>query len=345
MTAEPSHAYQLSVVIPLFDEEDSLAELHRRLRAALTDWQPVEIIFVDDGSLDGSFKVIREILAHDPDTLAIRFRRNFGKSLALNEAFGVARGRYIATIDADLQDEPDEIPRMLEHLEQNPGIDLVSGWKWPRRDGFIKRWTSRVFNYVVRRSSGITLHDFNCGLKVYRREVLQEIPLYGELHRYIPVLAGQLGFISSELKVRHHPRQHGVSKFGMARFLNGFLDLLTVKFLSSYRNRPLHIFGRLALVFCSAGFGICALFFLQWYLQDYQLRLRPLLVGGMFSVIVGLQCLFFGLLAEMTAHRMALEGQGHKVSLREVLHGSPQPSDDPSTSEAVPQAAETGSET
>ncbi len=334
-----SRPYRLSVVIPLLDEEDSLSELHRRLRAALEPWAPVQLVFVDDGSRDRSFQVIEQLIAADPDIVALRFRRNFGKSHALNEGFKHATGTYVATIDADLQDEPEEIPRMLEILEESDAYDLVSGWKWPRRDGFIKRWTSRFFNFVVRRTSGIALHDFNNGLKVYRREVLQELVLYGELHRYIPVLAGQLGFRSTELKVRHHARKHGVTKFGPARFLNGFLDLLTVKFLSSYRNRPLHIFGRLAVLLGGLGAGIVLWFLVAWYLNDFQLTLRPLMVGGMFSVIVGLQCLFFGLLAEMTAHRLALEQRGHKVSVREIVRGASYDAPSPAA-EPAPEAEE-----
>ncbi len=228
----------ISVVIPVRDEAESLAELHGELSAVFAGMArgPVEFIFIDDGSRDCSWSVILALSESDPRVSAIRFRRNFGKAAALTAAFQSARGSLVFTLDGDLQDDPAEIPRFLDRLDE--GYDVVSGWKRTRHDPWHKVYPSRVFNWLVSRLTGCRLHDHNCGFKLYRREVLREIGLYGELHRFVPVLAHARGFRVSEVEVRHRRRRHGASKYGFSRFMKGFLDLLTVRFLTRFRERP-----------------------------------------------------------------------------------------------------------
>jgi len=228
----------------------------------------------------------------------ISFRRNFGKAAALSVGFREARGDVVITMDGDLQDDPEEIPGFLALLAQ--GYDLVSGWKRHRRDPFSKRGPSRLFNWVTARVTGIPLHDFNCGFKAYRREVARMLRVYGEQHRYIPVLADRLGFRIAEKEVRHHPRRHGASKYGSARFLNGFLDLLTVMFLGTSQRNPLHVFGRLGILFLLAGLAINLYMACIWLVEG-ALRVRPLLIFGVILIILGIQFISMGLLAEMIA--------------------------------------------
>ncbi|MDD3926704.1 MAG: glycosyltransferase family 2 protein, partial [bacterium] len=242
----------LSLVIPVYNEEDALPHLYQALKKVLSEQNyDYEIIFVDDGSRDGSRQVLRSLRQEDPRIRIIAFRRNFGKAAALDCAFKSACGRIIVTMDADLQDEPGEIPRFLSKLDE--GYDLVSGWKFKRYDPVSKTLPSKLFNRVTAAMSGLDLHDFNCGFKAYRREVVQEIELYGELHRYIPVLAHWRGFKVAEIEVEHHPRLYGTSKYGWERFARGFFDLLTVTLLTKYIRRPLHFFGSIGAVMSSAG--------------------------------------------------------------------------------------------
>ena len=243
----------ISVVVPVRDEEESLAALHGELSAVFAGHArgPVEFIFVDDGSRDGSWSVLVALSASDPRVSAIRFRRNFGKAAALTAAFQAARGDLVFTLDGDLQDDPAEIPRFLDRLEE--GYDVVSGWKKTRHDPWHKVYPSRVFNWLVSRLTGCRLHDHNCGFKLYRREVLREIGIYGELHRFIPVLAHARGFRVGEVEVRHRRRRHGASKYGFSRFIKGFLDLLTVRFLTRFRERPLHMLGGIGLALFGLG--------------------------------------------------------------------------------------------
>ena len=237
----------ISVVVPVHDEELSVALLYEQLEAALEPGgEPWEAVFVDDGSTDGTFAALTRLHARTPNTKVVRLRRNFGKSAALAAGFANAQGETVVTIDGDLQDDPAEIPRLLAKLEE--GFDLVSGWKTRRRDPLRRRVMSRIFNAVTGRVSGLRLHDMNCGLKAYRAEVVQGLALYGELHRFIPVLAHYRGFRVAELPVNHRPRKHGGSRYGLERYLRGFLDLLTVTFMGRYRHRPLHLFGGLGLV-------------------------------------------------------------------------------------------------
>lgn len=289
----------ISAVLPVHDEEGNLPALYEELRAALEplglDW---ELIFVDDGSRDGSVRILRQLQAADPHVQLIELRRNFGKSAALAAGFAAAGGEAVVTLDSDLQDVPAEIPRLLAELEA--GADLVSGWKYPRHDPLGKTLPSALFNRVVRLTTGVQLHDFNCGLKLYRAEVLDEIELYGELHRYIPVLAHFRGFRIAEVKVSHRPRRYGRSKFGSGRYARGFFDLLTVLFLTQYTRRPLHFFGWFGLASLATGFVINAYLAVEWFMGR-PIGHRPLLTLGVLLMIVGAQFVLFGLLAELIA--------------------------------------------
>jgi glycosyltransferase involved in cell wall biosynthesis len=288
----------ISFVIPLFNEKESLEELHRRILQTMEPLKkPFEIIFVDDGSTDGSAEVLERLHRNDPRVKVIQFRRNFGKSAALNAGFRAASGAFVVTLDADLQDDPGEVPKLLQKLEE--GYDLVSGWKKDRKDPLSRRLASRVFNFFTYLFSGIRLHDFNCGLKAYRRDVVKSISVYGELHRYIPVVAHKNGFRVTELPVVHHPRKYGRSKFGAARFFRGAFDLLTVTFLTRYSKRPLHLFGFLGILFFLSGTLISAvLAYQRLFLQRY-LSNRPVLFLGILLIIVGIQFFSIGLLGEM----------------------------------------------
>ena len=290
---------ELTVLVPVFNEEASIAALHERLTDVLGRvGRSYEILFVDDGSTDATPERVDELARRDARVRLISFRRNFGKSAALSVGFREARGEVIITMDGDLQDDPEEIPAFLEALDA--GFDLVSGWKRRRRDPLTKRWPSRVFNWVTARTTGIPLHDFNCGFKAYRREAARGIRVYGEQHRYIPVLVDRLGYRVGEKEVRHHPRRHGVSKYGAERLLNGFLDLLTVVFLGNSLRNPLHVFGRIGVAFLAAGVGINVWMVAIWIIEG-ALRVRPMLIFGVILVILGIQFISMGLLAEMIA--------------------------------------------
>ncbi len=299
------NAPELSVLVPLFDERENLAPLYGKLQGTLSglglSW---EVIFVDDGSTDGSFEALRELRGADPRVRVFRLRRNFGKSAALDTGFRAVRGRRVIIMDADLQDDPDEIPALLEKIDA--GYDLVTGWRADRHDRFVKKQTSRIYNLVTSTLTGLRLHDFNCGLKAFRREVIEDIALYGELHRYIPPLAHWKGYRVAELKVRHHRRAFGKSKFGAYRFFAGFMDLLTVMFMTRYSKKPLHLFGGAGLVIFLAGLVINGyLVMLNLLGQDF-LRVRPLMFLGVLLMLVGFQLLCTGLLAElmtMSIHR------------------------------------------
>lgn len=298
MTAAPEdHTIEFSAVIPLYNEAQSLEELCVRLTqtlAALTD--RFELIFVDDGSTDDSFAVLQGLHGRDSRVRAIRFRRNFGKSTALSAGFKKARGKIIITLDADLQDLPEEIPSLLTKLAQ--GYDLVSGWKKKRKDSLIRKIASRLFNRVTSFFTGVQLHDFNCGLKCYRRELVEELSLYGELHRYIPAIANWKGFRVGEVKVGHHPRMHGVSKFGSERYLRGLFDLLTVIMLTKYPEKPLHFFGLLGTILSLSGLAI-NLYMAVLRISGKWISNRPLLLLGILLLILGVQFIFFGLMGEL----------------------------------------------
>lgn len=299
---------KISVVVPLLDEADSLEELHRRLNEALADWER-EILFVDDGSTDGSGDKLREIAESDPNVGVITFRRNRGKSAALDAGFRKATGDIVVTIDADLQDDPAEIPALLNKIEQ--GCDLVSGWKTNRQDPFTKTIPSKLYNFVTAKFSGIPIHDFNCGLKAYRKEVTDSIRVYGQLHRFIPVLAKMEGFIVGEVGVRHHPRKFGRTKYGPSRFLYGFLDLLTVLFISRYMRRPLHLFGMLGTIALLAGTIINLYLSALWLMGQY-IAGRPLFFLAILLMILGVQFFSVGLLGEMITRSASIEGEPGK---------------------------------
>ena len=291
----------ISVVVPVHDEERSVALLYDELRAALEPLNtPWEAIFVDDGSTDGTFSALTRLHNSEQNVRVVRLRRNFGKAAALVAGFDQARGETVVTIDGDLQDDPAEIPRLLAKLDE--GFDLVTGWKTHRRDPLSRRLLSRLFNRVTSAFSGVRLHDMNCGLKAYRAEVVHGLRLYGELHRFIPVLAHYRGFRIAELPVNHRPREHGRSRYGVERYLRGFLDLLTVSFIGRYRYRPLHLFGGLGLLLGAGGFAVL-LYLTVIKALGHAIGQRPLLLLGVLLVVIGMQFFSLGLISEMiTSH-------------------------------------------
>ncbi len=287
----------LSIVIPLYNEVDSLALLTEGIVSQINSLaKKFEIIFIDDGSSDGSFDELVKLKKEYPEIRIIRFRKNYGKSAALSEGFKRANGEIVITMDADLQDDPAEIPKLIEEIES--GLDLVSGWKKRRHDPITKTIPSKFFNATTRLITGIKIHDFNCGLKAYRNDVIKSIPVYGELHRYLPVLAHWQGFRVGEIIVTHHPRKFGKTKFGISRFFNGFFDLLTVMFITRFRQKPLHLFGFFGLVSMFIGLLISLYLTILWF-QGNSIGQRPLLFLGVLMLIVGVQSFSLGLIGEM----------------------------------------------
>jgi glycosyltransferase involved in cell wall biosynthesis len=301
----------LSIVIPVKDERESLADLHRELgEVALANGYELDVVFVDDGSTDGSWKVIQALTSDDRRVRGIRFRRNFGKAAALSAGFDAARGELVMTLDADLQDDPREIPRFLAAIASP--LDVVSGWKEVRNDPWNKVFASRVFNGLVSWLTGVRLHDHNCGMKCYRAEVLKEVRLYGELHRFVPVLAAARGFSVGEVVVRHRARKFGHSKYGARRVVKGFLDLLTVKFLTGFNQRPQHVLGTFGLIsFVLGGLGMLylAIYWVvgqlnpDWNLMP--LHERPAVLYSLGALLLGGQLMSIGFLAELiTAYQL-----------------------------------------
>ena len=311
----------LSIVIPVLDEANSLAPLFDELSAVITAQKyDAEIILVDDGSSDCSWRTIGELAEKDPRVRGIRFRRNFGKAAALNAGFNAARGETIVTLDADLQDDPREIPKLLEKL--NHDCDVVSGWKQVRYDPWHKVLPSRVFNWLVGCMTGVWLHDHNCGMKAYRREVFNEVRLYGELHRFVPVLANARGFRVGEVAIQHRPRKYGQSKYGIARFVKGFLDLLTVKFLTGYGQLPQHFLGAAGLLFTALGFigmaylAIYWIFRTLWFPDWSPLHERPALLYSLGSLLFGGQLMSIGFLAELITAYYGRDADSYSISER-----------------------------
>ncbi|MDP6779524.1 MAG: glycosyltransferase family 2 protein [Candidatus Latescibacteria bacterium] len=308
-------AVEISIVIPLLNEEESLRPLAEGIRNSMREFgRSYEIIFVDDGSTDGSPAVLEELHGSQPEVKVIQFRRNFGKAAGYSAGFAQASGRIVITMDADLQDDPAEIPGLVAKLDS--GYDLVSGWKKERNDPLGKTIPSKFFNWVTGRVSGISIHDFNCGLKAYRREVTSDIRIYGELHRYIPVLAHLEGYRIGEIPVQHHARRFGVTKYGWGRLLKGFLDLLTVMFLGRFMSRPLHLFGTVGVLLGVLGMAA------NGYIASLWLRTRtiqnryPLLFLGVLLTVLGVQVICTGLLADMIAR----DQQTHeKYNIRRIL--------------------------
>jgi len=310
---------EISVIIPIYNEEGNLAELHDKLSDVLASIaKSYEIVFIDDGSTDDSFRILKEINTEDRNVKVVRLRRNFGQSAALKAGFDYAKGDTIVTMDGDLQNEPEDIPSLLRKLDE--GYDIVSGWRADRKDPFLtKKLPSKLSNWLASKITGVKLHDFGCTLKAFRQEVVKNLDLYGEMHRYIPAIASWRGVSIAELKVKHRPRQYGQSKYGIGRLIRGMLDLVTVKFLLSYSARPLQLFGLPGIISFSAGFIIGAYLMVEKFLFDTSLADRPLLLLAVLLVFVGVQFIMMGLLGEMTA-RMYYQVPGKSVyAVKEII--------------------------
>lgn len=314
----------ISVVIPVYNECESLVALYAEIvAAARTARLDLEVLFVDDGSRDGSWAVIVELARQHAEVRGLRFRRNFGKAAALSAGFRAARGEIILTLDADLQDDPAEIPRFLDRLDEGKAgerLDVVSGWKRVRLDPWHKVWPSRVFNFMVSWLTGVRLHDHNCGMKCYRAEIFREVRLYGELHRFIPVLAAARGFRIGEIEINHRPRRFGHSKYGVRRFVKGFLDLLTVKFLTGFGQRPQHLLGSLGLVsFLLGNLGLLYLG-ITWIIRLWHpdaflpLHERPLLIYALAALLLGAQMMTIGFLAELVTAYMGRDEDSYSIA-------------------------------
>lgn len=308
-----------SIIVPVMNEEETVVTLVEKIEAVIAahpDLGPHEILFVDDGSTDATWARIQDACNAFNSVQGLRLRRNFGKAAALQQGIQASRGRIVVTMDGDLQDDPNELPRFFEALDS--GLDLVSGWKRTRHDPLGKTLPSKLFNATVRRISGIRIHDFNCGFKAYRREIFDSVTLYGELHRFIPVLAGSLGYRIGELEVLHHPRRFGKSKYGVSRMLKGFLDLLTVVTITRFDSKPGHLFGAAGLLMLFVGFAINAWLTVEWFM-GMAIGHRPALLLGVLLMIVGMQIVLFGMLAELTISRRPSPPDG--VMIRE--HAGP----------------------
>ena len=321
----------VTVLVPVLDEESSVVELTRRVTAVLEGLgRSFELVFVDDGSRDGTAERVRELHRDDRRIKLVRFRRNFGKAAAITAGVEHSSGSIVVTIDGDLQDVPEEIPRFLDKLDAE-NLDLVSGWKQDRQDPVSKRYPSKLFNWATRRLAQVDLHDFNCGFKAYRREVLEQVAVYGELHRFIPVLASRRGFRIGEIKVAHEKRRHGRSKYGWDRLYKGLLDLLTVLFITRYTRRPLHLFGVIGLFFMSIGFAINFYLAGLWFIAQssipwlqamfgvdagFSLADRPLLLLGILMMLLGFQTLTTGLLGEMITFKNFRRSDSYSVKER-----------------------------
>ncbi len=315
VTLSATPEVDVSVVVPVLDEAATVEDLASRVVAVLDPLGlSFEVIFVDDGSRDDTPARVRRAHERDERVKLVRLRRNFGKAAALCAGFDHSSGRVVVTMDGDLQDLPEEIPRFLAKLDAD-GLDLVSGWKRTRRDPVTKRWPSRLFNWVTRRVADVELHDFNCGFKAYRREVLEQVAVYGELHRYIPVLASRRGFAVGEIEVQHEARRHGSSKYGWDRFYKGLLDLITVLFITKYTRRPLHLFGAFGLLFLFAGFGINLYLAVLWLGGEF-LSNRPLLLLGVLLMLLGIQVLTTGLIGEMITFKNFVRSDTYSVKER-----------------------------
>ena len=314
---------QISIVIPLLNEEESLAELYQWLTKVLTiNRFSYEIIFVDDGSTDGSWRMIMQLAEKDAQVRGIRFLRNYGKSQALHAGFKAAEGEVVITMDADLQDSPDEIPALYEMITKD-NYDLVSGWKKKRYDSVLaKNLPSKLFNWAARKTSGLTLHDFNCGLKAYKKDVIKNVEISGEMHRYIPVLAKNAGFNRiTEKVVQHQARKYGVTKFGMSRFINGFLDLITISFLSHFGKRPMHFFGALGVLMFFIGFLFSAYLGIDKLFINPNGRLiadRPQFYLALTTMLIGTQFFIAGFLGEII---LKTKNNEERYKISELVNG------------------------
>lgn len=305
----------ISIVIPLLNEEESILELNDWIAKVMqSNHFSYEIVFVDDGSTDKSWEVIEKLRSKSNTIKAIKFRRNYGKSAALNSAFAVVEGDVIITMDADLQDSPEEIPGLFKMIKDD-GYDLVSGWKKKRHDPINKRWPSKLYNAINRRFTGIKLHDFNCGLKAYKKVVVKNIEIYGEMHRFVPVIAKWAGFSKiGEKVVVHQKRKFGVTKFGVDRYRKGFLDLISIIFVSRFGKRPMHLFGSVGILLFLFGFGIATyLAYAKFFLMEFRMTERPLFYFGILAMILGTQLFMTGFIAEMIS-RNSSDRNNYQVS-------------------------------
>ena len=305
---------KISVVIPVYNEVESVEQLYKELIKVLSSFDSYQIIFVDDGSSDGSVNVIKKIIENDINTNIIQFHRNYGKSAALGEGFKNANGEYIVTMDADLQDDPKEIPNLVSKLEE--GFDLVSGWKKNRKDPLSKKIPSKFFNFITRLFTGVKIHDFNCGLKIYRQSVVKTLEIYGGRHRYIPALAGYKNFKVTEIIVNHRPRLYGETKYGGSRMFHGFFDLISILFLSKYTQSPLYFFGKVGLYTFLSGVGIeIYIIYLKYALNEPFAKHMALLMLGVLIIVIGIQFFSIGLVGEMIAN----SNQYKESRVKEIL--------------------------
>lgn len=302
---------RVSIVVPGLNESESLPELAERIGESLADYGSYEILFVDDGSTDDTWKVISELHHKTPQVRGIRLRSNFGKAMALSAGFKHARGGTVVMMDADLQDDPADLPKFLAKIDDDE-LDVVVGWKVKRHDPFNRRLFSKIFNGTVRMFTGVRLHDMNCGFKAYRSEVLRSIPIYGDLFRFIPALANWQGYRVGEVPVTHHPRKFGRSRYGLERILRGFFDLVSVVFITRYSRKPMHLFGLIGLVLATAGVAVCAYLTVLWF-QGEAIGHRPLLLLGVLMLILGIQFFSMGLIGEF------LTFQHQRKDIREEL--------------------------
>jgi len=292
----------ISVVIPLHNEEESLEKLYNLLRGVFErNGLTYEVIFVDDGSTDSSFNILEKIYQQDKNIRILQLRRKFGKSAALTAGFNESKGNIIITLDADLQDDPEEIPNLLAKINEN--YDVVGGFRQRRQDSFFKKFTSAIFNKTLTMLTGLKLRDINTGLKAYRRDVIEQIEIYGELHRFLPIFANQLGFKIIEIPVKHYPRRQGKSKYGPKKVIDGFLDLLTVVLLTKYSEKPGHFFGGAGLLSFLAGFLISLYLTILWFLGHHPIGNRPLFFLGILLLIIGIQLISLGLLGEILVRK------------------------------------------
>lgn len=306
---------KISIVIPVFNENESLPDLKVELDKNLSAYPEWEVIFIDDGSSDGSTEYLADLCAQDSHYKLIQFYRNYGKSAALSEGFKLADGDYIITMDADLQDDPAEIPNLVGKLEE--GWDLVSGWKKIRHDPIGKTLPSKLFNFVTRVMTGVKIHDFNCGLKGYKKSVVKSIEVFGGRHRYIPALAGQRKFRITEITVNHRARQFGETKYGGSRLFHGFFDLITILFLNRYDQQPLHLFGFFGLISLHLGLIVeCVVLYFKYGLGEPFAKHMALLMFGIMLIVIGIQFFSMGLLGEL----MARTAQGQENRIRKITH-------------------------
>lgn len=312
----PADHPRISVVIPALNEAESLPELTKRITETLDGKETFELIFVDDGSTDESWKVMQRLVEADPRVRAVRLRKNFGKAMGLSAGFSRVRGEIVIMMDADLQDDPAELPKFIEKIEE--GYDVVVGWKLKRLDPANRLVLTRIFNGTVRWVTGVKLHDMNCGFKAYRREVVKTIPIYGDLFRYIPVFAAWEGFRVTEVGVLHHPRKHGTSRYGLERILRGFFDLISITFLTKYSKRPMHLFGAIGMLMGFTGVAINLYLTVLWFL-GHKIGDRPLLLFGSILIVLGLQFFSMGFIGEYLTYLNQKRMKAADLPIREEV--------------------------